>query len=109
MITIVEVPEYIKLVSDCLSKKGQAELIEYLAINPESGDVIQGTGGIRKLRWATGGKGKSGGARIIYYYYNESIPLYLITIFKKGTKINISKAEANELQALARVLKNQGE
>lgn len=70
---------------------------------------MQGTGGIRKLRWASGGKGKSGGVRIIYFYHNESIPLFLLTIFGKGEKANLSKAERNELSKFTSILaKNYG-
>jgi hypothetical protein len=65
---------------------------------------LQGTGGIRKLRWASGGKGKSGGTRVIYFYYNELIPLFLLTIFGKNGKINLSKAERNELAKLVNEL-----
>jgi len=68
-----------------------------LSSNPKTGVLIQGTGGIRKLRWASKGKGKSGGSRVIYYFYNETIPLFLLTIFGKNEKINLTKAERNEL------------
>jgi len=65
---------------------------------------MPGTGGVRKLRWASKGKGKSGDARVIYFYYNENIPLFLITIFGKNEKINLSKAERNELVKLVKEL-----
>ena len=77
-----------------------------MAFHPLSGDLMQGTGGIRKLRWASHGRGKSGGVRIIYYYYNSSTPLFLLTAFGKGEKSNLSKAERNELAKLAVLLVN---
>jgi hypothetical protein len=58
---------------------------------------MQGTGGIRKLRWSAQGKGKSGGVRVIYYYHSDTMPLFLLTVFGKGEKANLSKAERNEL------------
>lgn len=58
---------------------------------------MQGTGGIRKLRWSAQGRGKSGGVRVIYYYHNESMPLFLLTLFGKGEKANLTKSERNEL------------
>lgn len=58
---------------------------------------MQGTGGIRKLRWSAQGKGKSGGVRIIYYYHNGTMPLFLLTVFGKGEKANLSKSERNQL------------
>jgi hypothetical protein len=66
---------------------------------------LQGTGGIRKLRWARGGKGKSGGVRAIYYFHDRRIPLDLLTVFGKGEKDNLTKAERNELAELVVILK----
>ncbi len=65
---------------------------------------MQGTGGVRKLRWSSKGKGKSGGSRIIYFFYKETIPLFLLTIFSKNEKINLSKEERNELAKLVKEL-----
>lgn len=59
---------------------------------------MEGTGGARKLRWAALGKGKSGGARVITFYAGEDMPLFILTIFGKGEKANLSKAERNELR-----------
>ncbi len=104
MQTIAELPEYIKRVERLLSQQERFELISFLAERPRAGDLIQGTGGIRKLRWKRDNKGKSGGVRVIYYYHHEDIPLYLLTLFGKGEKINITKAERNELAELVKVL-----
>ena len=65
---------------------------------------MQGTGGIRKLRWSAQGKGKSGGVRVIYYYHNGTMPLFLLTAFGKGEKANLSKAERNELAKFTKLL-----
>ena len=80
-----------------------------LARNPKAGAVMQGTGGIRKLRLAISGKGKSGGARVIYYYLNNSMPLFLLTMFSKGEKENLSKGKRNTLAKLTRVLRQNYE
>jgi hypothetical protein len=66
---------------------------------------MQGTGGVRKLRWGRGGRGKSGGVRVIYYFHSEVMPLYLLTVFGKNEKADLSKAERNELAGLVRMLK----
>ena len=65
---------------------------------------MQGTGGIRKLRWSAQGRGKSGGVRVIYYYHNGSVPLFLLTVFGKGEKANLSKAERNDLAIFTTLL-----
>ena len=104
MQTIVELPEFIKRADSLLISDEKASVINYLALHPQAGDIIQGTGVIRKLRWSARGKGKSGGVRVIYYYHNGSIPLFLLTVFGKGEKANISKSERNELSKLSSLL-----
>jgi hypothetical protein len=66
-------------------------------MQPKAGVLIQGTGGIRKLRWARTGQGKSGGVRVIYYFHSEIMPLYLLTLFGKNEKANISMEDKNIL------------
>ena len=104
LITVVELPEYIKRANKILSQNERDDLLYYLSSNPKAGNLVQETGGIRKLRWASKGKGKSGGSRAIYFYYNETIPLFLLTIFGKNEKANLSKSERNELAKLAKEL-----
>lgn len=65
---------------------------------------MEDTGGIRKLRWGRGNRGKSGGVRIIYYYHDQRIPLYLLTIFGKNEQANLTKAERNDLAKLVDIL-----
>ena len=65
---------------------------------------MRGTGGIRKLRWKRVGTGKSGGVRVIYYFYNTRYPLFLLTIFPKSEKVNLSQAERNALRKLTSIL-----
>ncbi len=101
LITIVELPEYIRRAEKILEKEERDDLLYHLSSNPKSGTLITGTGGIRKLRWGAKTKGKRSGARVIYFYYNETIPLFLLTIFGKDEKVDISKSERNELKKLA--------
>lgn len=104
MITIAEVPEYIREVEKHLSGIERQDILSYLAAHPKAGDLIEGTGGIRKLRWGKGGRGKSGGVRIIYYYHSDLMPLYLLSIFAKNAQTNLSKAERNDLAKLVNIL-----
>lgn len=71
-----------------------------IAANPESGDLIAGTGGARKLRHAVAGRGKSGGLRSIHYFGGGDVPIFLLAIYGKGTKANLSRAERNQLAAI---------
>jgi hypothetical protein len=68
--------------------------------NPKLGDVIQGTGGLRKVRWAAQGKGKSGGVRVIYYYLSARNQLRMVLIYRKGVKDDLNAQEKKELKAL---------
>ena len=104
MITIAEVPEYIRQAEKLLSTTERQDIVSYLAVHPKSGDLIEGTGGIRKLRWGRGGRGKSGGGRVIYSYHNDMMPLYLLTLFAKNEQDNLSKAERNDLAKFVDVL-----
>ncbi len=104
MQTIVELPEYQRRAEKLLSNTEKTSLINYLAAHPAAGEIMQGTGGIRKLRWATSNKGKSGGVRVIYYHHNQTMPLFLLTVFGKGEKANLTKAERNELAKFTALL-----
>ena len=104
MNTVVELPEFIRRASKLLREIEREQLIQYLAVNPQAGVLLEGTGGIRKLRWKREGSGKSGGVRVIYYYHDGRYPLFLLTLFGKSEKSNISKAERNVLAKLAKRL-----
>ncbi len=109
MQTIDELPEYKKQVQKHLSESDSELLINYLAEHPKAGDLMQGTGGIRKLRWAKNGSGKSGGVRVIYYFHNETMPLFLLSLFGKNEKANLSHSERNMLAKFTSTLvKNYG-
>ena len=96
--TVVETPEFLNAARRVLSDSERMALIDFLADNPTAGDLMQGTGGARKVRWAAKGKGKSGGARVITFYAGSDLPLFLMTVFGKGERANISKGERNELR-----------
>ncbi len=101
---IAELPTYMRLAEKLLSVEERQDLVNYLAEHPKSGDIMEGTGGVRKLRWRRGGQGKSGGVRVIYYFHDDLMPLYLLTLFAKGDKVNLTKGERNELADLVEAL-----
>ncbi len=104
MITVAETGEFINKAKKLLSDEERCCLVTYLSKHPSSGVIMEGTGGIRKLRWARQGTGKSGGVRVIYYFHGEGIPLYVLTVYGKGDKDNLSAAERNELAKLVEIL-----
>ena len=77
-----------------------AALVSFIAENPMAGDEIVGTGGCRKIRFAGRGKGKSGGYRTITFYSGKGVPVFLLTVFAKGEKVNLTKSERNSLREL---------
>jgi hypothetical protein len=99
MHVVVELPGFVAAVRAAgLSDNDRAGIIDRVAERPDAGDVIPGTGGARKLRFAGRGKGKSGGYRVITFYTGPDLPLFLITLFSKGEKLNISQAERNAMR-----------
>jgi hypothetical protein len=81
-----------------LSDDDVRRVINQLARRPDLGDVIPGTGGARKVRFAGRGKGKSGGYRVITFYTGADLPVFLLTVFGKGRKVNLTQAERNGLR-----------
>ena len=108
MLTIAELPEFIHTAQKLLTETERQDIILYLAEHPKTGDLLEGTGGIRKLRWGRGGQGKSGGVRVIYYFHDEVMPLYLLTLFAKGDRSNLTKGERNEFADLVKLLVHAG-
>lgn len=75
-----------------------------MGLNPKAGEIVPETGGVRKVRWALQGRGKRGGARVIYYYHNERLPVFLLAAYSKNEKANLSKAERNTIKRLVPLL-----
>lgn len=96
--------EFLRATKKLMDDAERAELVDYLAWNPTSGDVIPGAGGVRKLRWGLEGRGKRGGARVIFFFHDMDMPLYLMTAYAKNERENVSQAEINTLQKIARAL-----
>jgi hypothetical protein len=102
--TVVETPEFLAATRKFLTEAERARLVDYLAYNPTAGDLIQGTGGVRKLRWALEGRGKSGGARVIYFYHNAGVPVFALTAYAKNDRSDLSQQDRNDLKHLTEVL-----
>lgn len=79
-------------------------LVDFIAGNPLAGNVVPGTGGCRKIRWAAPGRGKSGGYRTITFYTGGDLPVFLITVFAKGERSDLSQSERNQLEQMTKLL-----
>jgi hypothetical protein len=105
---IVETKAYLAAADRAgLTEEDREAVVNHIAANPKGGDLIKGTGGVRKVRIARPNAGKSGGWRVLTAYVAEAAPVYLLTVYGKNQKSNISKAEANEFAALMKALKNE--
>lgn len=90
MLTFVETPLFTKLVTQYMSDEEYAKLQATLRDDPEAGDVIPGSGGVRKLRWAMSGRGKRGGLRVIYYLRLKQGLIWMLTLYPKNVAETIS-------------------
>jgi hypothetical protein len=96
---VIETQTYLKDAADAgMSEEQRLEIVEVIAKAPTQGDLMKGTGGVRKVRFAGRGKGKSGGYRVITYFAARDVPVLLLALINKGERINLSKAEQNELK-----------
>lgn len=96
----IESPAFTEDVKKLLTDESYANLQLHLALYPYTGDLIKDTGGLRKIRWASGGKGKSGGVRVIYFYVVADARVRMILIYKKGIKDDLTPKEKKLLRRL---------
>lgn len=102
--TVVETERFLKDVKPIMSDSEREELVAFVGASPEAGEIIPETGGVRKIRWALEGRGKRGGARVIYYYHDGRLPVFLLAAYAKNEKANLSMAERNAMKRLIPVL-----
>lgn len=107
MLTVIETAHYWNRARKVLSERQMADVVTTVACDPSLGDVMKGSGGIRKFRYAPKGRGKSGGARIIHLPVPAKSKVYLLDIFAKNEKANLTKAEVNEMAKIVRLIKGE--
>jgi len=95
--TVVEMPSYLRAAEAIFTESERSDIVTRLAADPECGDLIQGTGGFRKVRVGRSGMGRRGGARVVYILRNANFPIFLVTAYPKNEKDNLTKKERNEL------------
>jgi mRNA-degrading endonuclease RelE of RelBE toxin-antitoxin system len=108
LITVAETASYLAWAESVLTEEERYAIVDLLASDPTCGVVLRETGGIRKMRFALAGRGKSGGVRIVYYFYNESMPVYILAGFAKNERANLSAAERATLRRLVEQIKARG-
>lgn len=97
---IFETPIFTEQIQDIMEDDDYADLQRTLCQDPASGDLIKGTGGLRKIRWASSGRGKRGGARIIYYWLNQEDQIYMLFAYPKNKQIDLTEAQKKILMHL---------
>jgi hypothetical protein len=97
-VTVVETPDFISRAERLLGSDERDKLIFDLATNPLAGAIVPGTGGVRKIRWGLPGRGKRGGARVIYYFHDPGVPLFALDIFAKNERADLSQEDRNRLR-----------
>ena len=106
-VSVIETPEFLAATRRIMDEEERGVLVDYLARNPLVGELIPGTGGIRKLRWGLEGRGKRGGARVVYYYHNDVMPIFALTAYAKNERADIAQADRNGFRRLTALLVGQ--
>jgi hypothetical protein len=104
-VTVAEMAVFIRQASALWTDDERFEFVDFIARNPESGDLIPASGDVRKIRWGRRGSGKRGGVRIIYFYYDPALPLYLLMIYAKARRDDLSPEAQRTVQGLVARLK----
>jgi len=102
--TLVPIGTFEEKARRLLGKTGFDEMLEFLARKPKAGRIIKGAGGLRKVRIARPGKGKSGGTRVIYYYHNEGNPILLLLIYAKAAQDNLTDGQKAQLKKQVKII-----
>lgn len=102
---MVETPVFLRRAEKLLSAEEHDDLITYLALDPLADVEIVGTGGMRKVRFAGKGKGKSGGVRVIYYYFDQNMPSYALLIYAKNERADLTSVQRKAVASFAAAIK----
>jgi hypothetical protein len=103
--TVAETPLFVRQAAAVWDDAEREAFVDFIAANPEAGDLIPETGGVRKVRWARAGTGKRGGVRVIYFYHDVSCPLYLLMVYAKARRENLTTGEKQAVRKLSVTLK----
>jgi hypothetical protein len=104
-VTVVETLPFSRQASSIWDGGELAEFVDFIARNPEAGAVIPETGGVRKVRWSRPGSGKRGGVRVIYFYHRAEAPLFLLMIYAKARREDMSPDDKRAVRRFALEMK----
>lgn len=104
-VTVAESAVFVRQAADLWGDKDRDAFIDYIAQNPEAGDTIPDTGGVRKIRWSRPGMGKRGGVRVIYFYHDAAMPLYLLLIYAKAQQENWTPEDRRRVRTVVDAVK----
>lgn len=102
---LIETPVFTRLVIKTLSDDDYGALQQWLVDEPDAGDLVRGGAGMRKVRWALPGGGKSGGIRVLYYWRANADQIYLLFLFAKGERSDLTPEQVRELAKYVKDLK----
>ncbi len=106
-VSVIEFAAYQRHAGELLTEAERGAVVDLIAFDPACGDLIPGTGGLRKVRIGLSGSGKRGGARVIYYFYNENFPVLLLALYAKNEKADMKATEKRKLTGLVAEIVNQ--
>jgi mRNA-degrading endonuclease RelE of RelBE toxin-antitoxin system len=101
-VSVIEFAGYRRGASELLTEEEQDAVIDLIAYEPTCGNVMPGTGGLRKVRIGRGGIGRRGGARVVYYFHDVDVPIFLLAIYAKSAKADLKAGEKREFSALVK-------
>jgi hypothetical protein len=107
LITVAETAVFVRQAKTVWTDDEHDEFVHYIAANPEAGDVIPETGGVRKVRWKRTGSGKRGGVRVIYYFHDRERPLYLLMVYAKSRRDDLDADDRKGVRELAAAIKGK--
>ena len=106
LVTVIETEAFARRADKLFNPEERNELMVFLATNPTAGDLIEGTGGVRKVRFAAQGKGKSGGVRVVHYFVAENGPLYALLLYAKSEQADMSPGQRKVVAGVVAAVKD---
>jgi len=104
-ISVIELPLFQRLSADVWDDAEGEAFVDFIARNPEAGDVIPQTGGVRKVRWRRQGSGKRGGVRVVYFYHDAQMPIFLLLLYAKAQREDMTPDQKRQARSLVAMLR----